>query len=433
MKTKFYMIATAIVAMAMTSCDNAEKDLYDPDAARDQEYVNAFTKEFGAIPNGQSWDYYASAIESIRTRAAGDATIDNTIGQPEGMDFTQWQYMLDKNADNRNVGAHDFQLVSNGAFKVYAVWYSGQYEVWGQHEFELGVYYNDEYTKIFDGCGQPRYAPYPVNPGLGANVDIPKGQPFQFYIKYVANSHPYYAFSGPGESSTTAGAAWSPVYSYGNASLLFSDLVTPEKQVMVIGFEDKMRMDWSLPGKSGITPDCSDVILYIEGNPNLPVPEAKRFMCEDQGSIGDFDFNDVVFDVHPGVSNTAEVILRAAGGTLPIDLIVAGQNLGEVHELLGVSTGTMVNTGIASAEPYTTTVTIPSDFDLTTFTDVKLQVTAKDGSKYVLNYSEEGSAPCFIATPISTRWMKETKNIKLGYPSFFGEGWYENSVPEFLQ
>ena len=57
---------------------------------------------------------------------------------------------------------------------------------------------------------------------------------------------------------------------------------------------------------------------------------------------GDFDFNDVVFDVKLSEDKqTITITLLAAGGTLP--LRIAGQY--EVHEKFGVPTGTMVNTG----------------------------------------------------------------------------------------
>ena len=64
-----------------------------------------------------------------------------------------------------------------------------------------------------------------------------------------------------------------------------------------------------------------------------------RIFCEDLGAIGDFDFNDVVFD-YDFDGNYTYIKLIAAGGTLP--LYVGGQ---EVHEAFGVGVEEMVNTG----------------------------------------------------------------------------------------
>ena len=435
MKTKFYLIATAVAAMAMTSCSE-DKDLYNPeqnDKLRNEAYAKAFEEQFGKIPADQTWDFYASLFNGTRATRAGEINV-TPIEQPEGMDFSEWGNMLKKQVDNRNVGTRDFSLVSNGKFKMYAVWYSGDYEAYSQYHFELGAYIDGEFHKIFDSMGKERVQGVDFqgeNPGFGALVDIPKGQAFQLYIKYSANSHPYTAFSGRGESSTEPGAAWTPINSYGNAALLYSNNIAEDNEkVMVIGFEDKMRLDWTPNGKE--IPDCNDVMLYIEGDPELPIPEAKRFFCEDQSNIGDFDFNDVVFDIRPAFGNKAEVTLLTAGGKLPIELVVGNTNLGEVHSLLGVGTDIIANTGYTKAEPYKTLVEVPADFDLTKYDEVKLLVTAEDGSKYEVNYSDAGEAPSFIATPVGTKWMQEKKNIKLGYPSFFSNNWFENPVNDHL-
>ena len=69
------------------------------------------------------------------------------------------------------------------------------------------------------------------------------------------------------------------------------------------------------------------------------VKQEGLIICEDLGTIGDFDFNDVVFYAKVWNDGVTEIWLLAAGGTL--DLIVAGQ---EVHDAFGVSKSTMVNT-----------------------------------------------------------------------------------------
>lgn len=67
---------------------------------------------------------------------------------------------------------------------------------------------------------------------------------------------------------------------------------------------------------------------------------------EDLGSIGDFDFNDVVLRVsHVSGENDAAIILCAAGGTLATDIYYDNTYLGEVHQKFNVSSTVMVNTG----------------------------------------------------------------------------------------
>lgn len=130
----------------------------------------------------------------------------------------------------------------------------------------------------------------------------------------------------------------------------------------------------------------------------------------------DWDFNDAVFDVFIKYGNYAVITLRAAGGTLP--LTVAGK---EVHELFGVSTDKMVNTG------YVTGVEVaPVQFRLTASQltssnakDIPVIVTAKDGKQYPLT-AEQGQPTQKIAAPIANhvKWLKERTHIKNGYPTF---------------
>ena len=101
--------------------------------------------------------------------------------------------------------------------------------------------------------------------------------------------------------------------------------------------------------------DFNDLVLAVVGNPDVPQEKIieedkykvetcvpKRYMIEDLGSIGDFDFNDIVVDVEDytvetrkvtrlnGVITSDEVIsttsaptkavIRALGGTIDFDL-----------------------------------------------------------------------------------------------------------------
>jgi len=406
-----------LAALGLASCVDTDKYHANPNYLYEQ-YKVAFEKEFGAIPEDQSWDFYAQLVGNT-TRAASDVTVDNTIGQPEGMDFNYWQQMLKSGKDNSNIGTHDYTLRSNGKFKMYAVWYAGWYETYSKFNFEFGIVIDGQEKVLFGGrnvesepVNDPTGKAFQANPGFGADINIPVGDQFYFYVKYKENGTEHKVYSNNG-----------------NSSLLYSDLIAADKQVMVVGFEDTEQSKWSSQ-----KPDFNDVVLYLEGNPNLPIPEAKRFMCEDLGSIGDFDFNDVVFDVKPTAeTGKAQVIVRAAGGTLPAVLWVAGQKIGEVHELLGESTSTMINTGYGTEkEQYVTTIDVPNDFDLASFKDFKVVITDKNGERDVV-YQEGNTAPCVLITPISLGWMKETINIKKAYPNFFQNDWVTSArVKEYL-
>ena len=136
-------------------------------------------------------------------------------------------------------------------------------------------------------------------------------------------------------------------------------------------------------------------------------------MCEDLGTTADFDFNDIVVDVYndysgyPGGWGGATIVtVRAAGGTLPAT--VAGK---DIHELFGVSTKDMVNTGVKTAP-----VAIFRIAQVNNAKDIQI-VVGKDGGTWELK-TATGAAPQKILVPSTTRWNKEYKSIVNSYPDF---------------
>lgn len=144
----------------------------------------------------------------------------------------------------------------------------------------------------------------------------------------------------------------------------------------------------------------------------------QRIMAEDLGEIGDFDFNDVVFDCYIQynpwytVDNYGLIVLRAAGGTMP--LYVNGE---EVHEKFGVDVTTMVNTGngLAVERPIVIWRFIPTSANAV---DIPIHVeNTKEKSDYFVK-SEIGKAPGKFAVPVNVKWSEETISIKTTYPKF---------------
>ena len=161
--------------------------------------------------------------------------------------------------------------------------------------------------------------------------------------------------------------------------------------------------------------------LYTKGD---------RVMCEDLGTTADYDFNDIVFDVvndwngYPGTNNQGAtiIIVRAAGGTLAATIAEK-----EIHNLFGVETSSMINTGVKSAP-----VAIFRIPQVANAKDVKVMV-GNDTGTWELK-TATGAAPQKICVPNGTRWNKEYENIEKSYPNFknyvqdaaaYGQ-WYNN-------
>lgn len=147
------------------------------------------------------------------------------------------------------------------------------------------------------------------------------------------------------------------------------------------------------------------------------VKEEGMIICEDLGTIGDFDFNDVVFYAKVWESGKTEIWLLAAGGTL--NLTVAGQ---EVHEAFGVSQTTMVNTEESTGKG---TTKDPFYFEATnkynSLIEIPIIVSTKNNAGNVTSYelsAEMGKAPQKICVPKGFRWCKEYKSLSIAYPGF---------------
>lgn len=206
--------------------------------------------------------------------------------------------------------------------------------------------------------------------------------------------------------------------------------------------------------------------VYIEpsecsGDGNKPddeggdMPEDKKisytFAFEDLGSIGDYDFNDVVLKVTDGDGNYQfNVYLAAAGGTLPVK-VELWNNLDqkyitlweEIHSAFGVSQSTMVNTEGVSK------ITLPKKANLykdylegKLYSNAKFRITVGNEDKKtseIISAPKKGVAPQCLRIAGDWKWPIERANITEAYPDFAswaqgntGTGWANNPNTEMI-
>lgn len=171
------------------------------------------------------------------------------------------------------------------------------------------------------------------------------------------------------------------------------------------------------------------IVKIVPGKGSTPSVERVRVMCEDLGSSrSDFDYNDVVFDIKfykNGSKYTADIILQAIGGELP--LTIGGQ---EVHNLFGVATNTMMNTyeGRHSEKaPVQFQVELPSGTYNNAFEAINaLPVIVRLGNNKPIQLTVNPGKPAeMIAVKVSTDWADERVSILDKYPSFVN--WIKDS------
>lgn len=184
----------------------------------------------------------------------------------------------------------------------------------------------------------------------------------------------------------------------------------PNEQVQ----RDYIYNDWIVkivPGKGVSTPPSGDTDLT-----------GYNFLCrvfaEDLSASQntDFDFNDVVFDVYTNSSNQAKIRILAVGGTLPLK--VAGY---EIHEVIGVSPSTMVNS---------TDAVLPTTInDVRTTADVDSKIIVEvDKGVWVTLTAERGQPAAKFAVNEQIDWCAERQDITKKYSNF--NSWVNNGTPE---
>ena len=160
---------------------------------------------------------------------------------------------------------------------------------------------------------------------------------------------------------------------------------------------------------------------------------AEDLTINDAAGISDFDFNDIVFDVKRytkgAKTGTVEVILRAAGGTLPLYLSKIDPEW-EVHKLFGVVQSVMVNTNAVggASKPIVTKTLDAGTYSGTTIQEIansiKIIVT-KNGENVELT-AVKGKVASKIAVGTDYDWCNERQDIDQKYSlsdgtSLFGE------------
>lgn len=174
--------------------------------------------------------------------------------------------------------------------------------------------------------------------------------------------------------------------------------------------------------------DCNDVIFYIDPRPVIvptkPVDSKVTLAFEDMGSIGDYDFNDVVVEVSSADAQTLRIDLVAAGGTLPFKLYFNGSVVFD-KDLDGINS-------YAGTRPYTDGAILksafvdkPKNFTLsqsscTSLFKLVVSTTAGDLTNAVLVSPNRtaGQAPQVLIIPEAWAYPAENQRISNKYPKF---------------
>lgn len=205
--------------------------------------------------------------------------------------------------------------------------------------------------------------------------------------------------------------------------------------------------DWDYNDRLYWIPYGQDRIVKAKGVPVKPEPSKPQiwtYAWEDNTMEGtdrcDYDMNDCVIEVKEkdGDPTKLEISLVALGATRDLWLGFENKNgksyrdykpvFGdkELHEVLGVPHGTMVNTGNGTRTVDTVMVVVdkPAGFDFQTCSfvlgaKVKAEMQGLyENDYYMLHVSTAGTDPHGIVIPGKWQWPTERTSVKEAYPDF---------------
>ena len=434
------ILFVGITALAMASCTH---DDYAP-VSKQEQYQAVFEKEFGAVNPNVNWGFTPQQVftfdengKLIGTRGANPEanqwyqylTVPAPLTDAQKDVVRKW-FQTHKNPQGLEVNWSDFfvQQVYKGGTNTEG---SESPEIY--NTLKDGVPTNTKVTGSdhmdWLACGSnAKHGDHIFNFNNGnaseTNVGEGNNKSHNDRIMYMKDYN-----------TTCFGFhdSYGQTYYYDSYVLIPGDIIDPIVAGMYfVGFDYKTAKYDN--GEIRVNPDgyYSDWIVRVV--PGLNAPNAgKRVMVEDiidsdlkSVQTSDWDFNDAVFDVRFegwGNDRCAVITLHAAGGTKYLTIGGQGTNGKEVHEALGVETGTMVNTGngMGTTRPVAIfRIPVADNGDNANLIPVYV-------GDQVLE-AKQGQATQKLCVPTDVKWMKERVQFINSYDKF--KDYVNNSKPE---
>ena len=437
------ILFVGITALAMASCTH---DDYAP-VSKQEQYQAVFEKEFGAVNPNVNWGFTPQQVftfdkdgKLIGTRGADPSnnlwykylTVPDALTDAQKEVVRKW-FQTTPNPKGLKVNWSDYfvQQVYKGGTNTEGSKTPETYDILKEDGTPTGskVTGSNQMDWLHSGNGETKYHIERFNAGDGSTTDVfeDENKKHQDKIMYMKDCKTeYFGFHD----------SYGQTYYSDSYVLIPGDIIDDSvKGMYFVGFDYKMQKNDN--GKIEVRPDgyYSDWIVRIA--PGLNAPNAgKRVMVEDiidsdlkSVQTSDWDFNDAVFDVRFegwGNDRCAVITLHAAGGTKSLTIGGVGAKGKEVHEALGVETGTMVNTGNGATRPVAI-FRIPVAANMDNANLIPVYVGAQELT------AQQGEATQKLCVPTDVKWMKERVQFINTYEKFKDyvnsntpDNWYES-------
>ena len=435
------MVALCVCALfASCSKDPGYEVASNPAELAKIQYKEAFIKKYGEIDPNQSWDFTGHYGKATRADATPVMTWDLTYygrGNYKGMKQEQMKKAIEEDI------AQVKSLVASEQPVKFPYTYSQVY---------LCPAYSHGYPSA-DGNNYDNYylgAEYTVGTTTTVTADIVTSN-VTSSITDNANYWFTYQKYGLGKIADVRSATFDTWRNINTISLVNADnarwwVGAHHYQANANEYERKTVEYcklFTVNGRSYIAFDCngngdySDLICWIlvfdYVTPPSPVAYGKRYMVEDLGSIGDFDFNDIVFDVVQEADGSQKCYVRALGGIYNITITVGNTTWSKKGSEITVDGETVM----ADESQMYNTLPPNGDWILAEFpvsgwnptgNDVSVSVYTRgqNGEFYTntIDFPEDGDVPMMVAVSTNKLWMPEYQSIADMPASFIDDNNY---------
>ena len=396
---QFFKLGTMLTivagaAMTISSCSSNDAPEFDPNAETKWNFQTEFVKQFGEIASNQNWGFNSVGVYTMPSSTRSVIKTDHPdykLYEP-APEVTQAQIDEVEKAFKNIPDDYVSEQLDYTSFFVQQVFMShrsykagnGDYVDGSSKMNKLGVWKDDNNfehandfnveagtTVLFVNAGTKKFS-YSNSSDGGKNY-------FDYIVKKVGDYY-YVGFSFNANGQN------------------------PNEQVK----GDNNYDDWIVR----IVP------AVLKGGEEK---NTQRIIVEDLGSIGDFDYNDLVFDAYVYNQNGqtwAKIKLLAAGGTLPVYICGCDEQK-EVHNMFGVSTTTMVNTKKGTVDKSAVEFTIKlKNVESSSFNANDIEVKVDNNGNVIPLTSNVGKAPEKICVDTSFEWCDEKVNVNTVYPNF---------------
>ena len=395
---QFFKLGTMLTivagaAMTISSCSSNDAPEFDPNAETKWNFQTEFVKQFGEIASNQNWGFNSVGVytmpSSTRTVIKTDMP-DYKLYEP-APEVTEAQINEVKDAF-QNINNLDSEPINYTSFFVQQVYMSNRTYKDGNGNDVVGSS-KMNHLKVWKDNENGEHA-NDFNVKAGTTVLFVNAGTYKFSYSNSSDSGKDY----------------------------FDYIVKKVGEYYYVGFSFKARGQNPNEQVEGDN-NYDDWIVRIVPAKMLGDEEknTQRIIVEDLGSIGDFDYNDLVFDAYVYNQNGqtwAKIKLLAAGGTLPVYICGCDEKV-EVHDKFGVSTTTMVNTKKGTVDKSAVEFTIKLKNGVSSsFNANDIEVQVNNNGNVITLTSNVGKAPEKICVDTSFEWCDEKVNVKTVYPNF---------------